>query len=210
MFFFRVELTLFDEERQTLYLYPDTQALGKDETPVFQESALKSNPIFKKYVKRLKTNVVDVEYRLFSTDSALPDELDDDCFSELREKGKLEEIDGNEFCIIVDRAKSGGKKNGGNKSMFAIVAVIAAVMLLFAAMSLKNQPQDSTSIGEEVSSDVPENSEESSDLIDSSEEDLQSSAESEESEDISDNSEIMESDDGESFDFPPPEDIQHL
>lgn len=144
MFFFRVELSLFDEERQTIYLYPDTQALDKDEIPVFSETALKSNPVFKKYIKRLKTNVVDIKYMLYSTDTILPDELTDDMFSQLQEKNKLELMCENEFCIICGKSKSkSGHKN--NSSMLVLIVLIVAGVLLLGALSMRKGKQSATS-----------------------------------------------------------------
>ncbi len=170
MFFFRVELSLFDEERQTIYLYPDTQALDKDEMPVFSETALKSNPVFKKYIKRLKTNVVDIKYMLYSTDTILPDELTDDMFSQLQEKNKLELMCENEFCIICGKSKSkSGHKN--NSSMLVLIVLIVAGVLLLGALSMRKGKQSATS-GMDDSSAVIDSSqtepEESSDNSQSS------------------------------------------
>lgn len=139
MFFFRVELSLFDEERQTIYLYPDTQALDKDEMPVFSEAALKANVVFKAYIKRLKTGVVDVEYRLYSTDTALTDDLNDETFDQLLSKNKLELIEGNDFCIIC--GKSGSKPKRKNSSfMFVLIIAAAAVFFIGAASMKKENP----------------------------------------------------------------------
>lgn len=183
MFFFRVELSLFDEERQTIYLYPDTQALDKDEMPVFSETALKSNPVFKKYIKRLKTNVVDIKYMLYNTDTILPDELTDDMFSQLQEKNKLELMCENEFCIICGKSKSkSGHKN--NSSMLVLIVVIVAGVLLLGAMSMRKGKQSATSGMDDSSAVIdssqtePEESSDNSSDISTSDENSALSAES--------------------------------
>ncbi len=183
MFFFRVELSLFDEERQTIYLYPDTQALDKDEIPVFSETALKSNPVFKKYIKRLKTNVVDIKYMLYSTDTILPDELTDDMFSQLQEKNKLELMCENEFCIICGKSKSkSGHKN--NSSMLVLIVLIVAGVLLLGALSMRKGKQSATSGMDDSSAVIdssqtePEESSDNSSDISISDENSALSAES--------------------------------
>lgn len=156
MFFFRVELSLFDEERQTIYLYPDTQALDKDETPFFSESALTANPVFKRYVKQLKTDVVDIKYGLYEAKDIVFDEMNDEEFEQLLSQNKLRLIDQNDFCIVCGKmkSKSGRKKNN---SMFVLIVAAFAVMLLLGAMSMKKGDQpviDSSQTEPEESGDI--------------------------------------------------------
>lgn len=232
MFFFRIELSLFDEDKQTLYQIPETRE--SDEIPVFSEHDLTANPVFKKYVKTHKTGVVDVKYELFKT-AAVSEEITDDVFDTMQREGGLELIDGNEFCVINGKERTRSK----SKSSTPVFAVIGITFVLIIALSAASQAgkhtgetsvsSDSSDVTSEESSvstvenlDVssdPSSDDSNTESMESSEESSEdssdnSSAESTEStdisDDISDNSEIIESDDGQSFDFPPSEDIQHL
>lgn len=151
MFFFRFELSLFDEKRQTIYLYPDTQPLDKDEIPAFSEAALTANPVFKRYVKQLKTDVVDIKYELYETVDVV-DDLNDETFEQLLNRNKLNLIDENAFCVICGKMKPKSSRKGNNYMLVAIVACIAVILLL-GAMSTKKDDQPATS-GAENSSTV--------------------------------------------------------
>lgn len=227
MFFFRVELSLFDEDRQTIFLIPETRE--PDEIPVFSERQLTANPAFKKYTKQHKTGVVDVKYELFKS-TAVCEEITDEAFEKMQNENTLDLLDGNEFCIINGKERMRSKSKSSTP-IFAIIAIAFVLILALSAMSQAGKHIDGTLdssdlISENSEDSADENSDTSSEnSSDESEESSTSSTESEESssksdsenstegaesDDISDNSEIMESNDGESFDFPPPEDIQHL
>ncbi len=150
---------------------------------MFSETALKSNPVFKKYIKRLKTNVVDIKYMLYSTDTILPDELTDDMFSQLQEKNKLELMCENEFCIICGKSKSkSGHKN--NSSMLVLIVLIVAGVLLLGALSMRKGKQSATSGMDDSSAVIdssqtePEESSDNSSDISISDENSALSAES--------------------------------
>lgn len=229
MFFFRVELSLFDEDRQTIFLIPETSE--PDEIPVFSERELTASPTFKKYVKQHKTGVVDIKYELFKS-TAVCEEITDEAFEKMQNENTLEMLDGNEFCVINGKERTHSKSKSITP-IFAVIGVAVLLLLIVGAMSQAGKHTNDTTTTSDLESEVESSTEsdnseisdsfvesevsEISSLISESESydssyksDSDSSAESEESDDVSDNSEIMESDDGESFDFPLPEDIQHL
>lgn len=229
MFFFRIELSLFDEDRQTIYLISETREA--DEIPVFSERELIANPTFKKYVKHHKTGVVDIKYELFKT-TAISEEITDETFEKMQNENALDLLDGNEFCVINGKERT-RSKNKSSTPIFAVIGVAVLLLLIVGAMSQAGKHTDDTTTTSDLESEVESSAEsDNSEISDSSaesyiseissstseseseelssESDSESTTESTESDDISDNSEIMESNDGESFDFPPPEDIQHL
>ena len=66
MYFFKAELSLFDEVKETIFLIPNTDNLSKDELPLFSENELTAHPDFAAFVKRTKTSIVDIEYELYN------------------------------------------------------------------------------------------------------------------------------------------------
>ena len=101
MYFFKVELSLFDEEKETIFLIPnaDTIAITQGEIPVFSENELTAHPKFLAFVKRTKTSIVDVDYELYSAKDVIFDTMNDEQFEELKDSNKLEMLDSNSFCI---------------------------------------------------------------------------------------------------------------
>lgn len=250
MYFFKTVLSLFDEEKETIFLIPDTDGLEKDELPFFSETELTAHPKFTEFVKRTKTAIVDVEFELYETKNAAVGEISAEAFEQMSEQNQLELLDSNNFCIQTRKIKR--RKNKKSKLLFPLIGIGAAALVLIASVTLKKTPPKAdtesgilSEVKSGISSDVSDNESDVSDnvsensLLESGLESLtestvsdvvssisdsldaseqsevssdksESSTESTQDEDISDHSEIMESDDGESFDFPPPEDIQHM
>ena len=64
MYFFRVEISSFDDERKTLFIVPEQTEDDFSSVP-FSEKQLTQTAAYKQFVKETKTNVVDVSYELF-------------------------------------------------------------------------------------------------------------------------------------------------
>lgn len=159
MYFFRVEISLFDEEKETIFLIPDTKTLEKDEQPLFSEDALTAHPTFTAFLKRTKTAIVDVAYELYETKEAKIETMDAEKFEELLEQNKLELLDGNDFCIQTGKIKNHHKKG---KSIFPKIGIAAAVLLLIVgavAKKMRSEPQPQPEPTSEVTSGVVYSSE---------------------------------------------------
>ncbi len=141
MFFFRIELSSFDDEKRALFIVPDIQDADENGIPVFSEKALTTCADYKQFVKDTKTSIVDVKYTLYKTDAA--NDINDEIFSELLSANNLEILDSNEFPITSGKTKgkSGGKDN---TKMYLIigVAVLAVVVLLIVSAITKKSPGD--------------------------------------------------------------------
>lgn len=178
MFFFRVELASFDDEKKSLFLVPDMQDADENGIPVFSEKALTSHAVYKQFLKDTKTNIVDVKYELYKTDYS--GDITEDIFSEISSQSTTEKIDENDFSITNSKSKS---KSGGkdNTKMYLIVgaAVLAVVVLIIISAATKKTPSNkdlsssdsseySESLEQSDSSDTSEFSDSSDDNSDTS------------------------------------------
>lgn len=160
MFFFRVTLANFDDEKKVFFMFPDQQALDENGIPPFSEANLCSHQIFKKYVKDTKTSIVDVSYVLFKTTANVSNDLNDEQFEQLKKDNKLSEIDNNDISIITNKKNSSGKKS--NNTPFYIVfagmalLIIALLVLSMKTSTNKEQNTSSTSNISETSSSIIE------------------------------------------------------
>ena len=160
MFFFRVTLANFDDEKKVFFMFPDQQALDENGIPPFSETDLCSHQIFKKYVKDTKTSVVDVSYVLFKTSANAvisDDSLNDEQFEQLKKDNKLSEIDSNEISIITNKKKSSSGKNSSNTSFYFIIAGMALfviILLVISTITSKDDENSETSSIMEISSDM--------------------------------------------------------
>lgn len=133
MYFFRVEISSFDDEKKVLYLIPDQSDTDEHGIP-FQEKLLTSSPQYKEFVKETKTSVVDVEYTVYRTSAPIAGAITDESFEQMSQDNALELLDGNEFSITTGKsAKSSGK--GGNKSTYIVFGMIATVIVLMIIIS---------------------------------------------------------------------------
>lgn len=161
MFFFKVVLSLFDEGKETIFIIPDTDALGKDEFPELFDSVLTAHPAFAAFVKRTKASVVDVGYELYETKDVL-EEISESDFELLQEQKMLKLLDSIDFCIQTRKIKQ-HKKKKGKSSLFPIIGIGAAVLILIAGAIYKVSrskeeplPPDPESV---ITSDITESSE---------------------------------------------------
>ncbi len=148
MFFFRIELSSFDDEKKILFIVSDMQDADENGIPVFSEKTLTSHTDYKQFVKDTKTSVVDVRYALCKTDfeDTVVGELNEETYIRLQAENAVEIIDGNEFSIAGGKSpKSGGKKN---MQMYLILGIAAAfVLFLIIASALKGSPSENSSDG---------------------------------------------------------------
>lgn len=170
MYFFKVEISLFDEEKEVIFMIPNTDGLAKDELPVFSENELTAHLKFAAFVKRTKTSIVDVSYQLFEARDTVLEEMDTEKYEELAELNKLKLLDGNDFCIQTRKIKNHYKKG---KSLFPKIGIAAAVLLLIVGAVAKktrskSQPEPTSEITSEIAysseslQSVPEAAESSS------------------------------------------------
>lgn len=143
MYFFKAELSLFDDDKETIFLIPNIDELPKGELPLFSESELTSHPKFASFVKRTKTSIVDIEYELYEAENFELEEITEEKFEELREQNKLALLDSNNYCIQTRKIQYKQQKKGG--SLFPKIGIGAAALLLITGaaankMRAKNQP----------------------------------------------------------------------
>lgn len=160
MYFFKVVLSLFDEGKETIFIIPDTDALGKDELPELFDSVLTAHPAFAAFVKRTKASVVDVGYELYETKDVL-EEISESDFELMQEQKMLKLLDSIDFCIQTRKIKQ-HKKKKGKSSLFPIIGIGAAALILIAGgvykmMRSKEEPPPETE--SEIISDITGSSE---------------------------------------------------
>ncbi|MGN1109118.1 MAG: InlB B-repeat-containing protein, partial [Oscillospiraceae bacterium] len=156
MYFFRVELSSFDDEKKVIFLIPDQTDTDENGAP-FQEKLLTNSPKYKEFVKETKTSVVDVSYTVYETSAPITGEITDEYFSQLEQDGALIAHDSNEFSITTGKtSKSGGKSN---LKMYAIFGVIAAVFIgLIIASTAAGNGGNTVSETAEATSEVTQES----------------------------------------------------
>lgn len=119
MFFFKIDISSFDDKVSTLFLIPNPQDADENGVPVFSEKALTSAPEYKQFIKDTKTSIVDVAYTLYKTDAVLQN-IDKDKFAELKAQNAAEVVDGNEFTITGKKQKSAGSSNKNNFQLYLV------------------------------------------------------------------------------------------
>lgn len=170
MYFFRVEISSFDDAAKTLFIIPEQKA---DEQGVpFEDKMLTQTADFKQFVKETQTCMVDGKYTQFKTAEVF-DSLDEQQFEQLMSEGKAEEMDSNSFSISTGFSP---KKGGGKKDikMFLIIggaAIALIALLIFSSLSGDNKSDVSettestetveTTSTETESTDTPETAESS-------------------------------------------------
>ena len=159
MFFFRVTLASFDDEKKVLFMFPEQQALDENGVPPFSEKLLCLNSVFKQFVKDTKTSIVDVSYELYQTSAAVtPDNLNDEQFEQLARDNKVTKLENNDISIMTNKQKS---SSGSSKylGMYIVIVgmVLFVIVLAVLSMSGKSDEKDDsseTSSITEISSDI--------------------------------------------------------
>lgn len=145
MFFFKVEISSFDDASKTLFIIPEQKA---DEQGVpFEDKMLTQTADFKQFVKETQTCMVDGKYTQFKTAEVF-ESITEQQFEQLMSEGKAEEMDSNSFSISTGFSpKKGGKRD---IKMFLIIggAAIALIALMFFSSLSGGNKSDVTEITE--------------------------------------------------------------
>lgn len=148
MYFFKVDISSFDDEAETVFIIPEQNA---DENGVpFEEKIITQTAEYKAFVKRTKTALVDCAYTQYQTDEPIADGLNSEKFAQLEAEGKLAVIDANTYSISTGKsAKSKGKKNLTTYLIIGGIAVAAVILIAVSALSSgdkKDIPTETTEI----------------------------------------------------------------
>ncbi len=146
MYFFKADISSFDDEAETVFIIPEQNA---DENGVpFEEKMITQTVEYKAFVKRTKTALVDCTYTQYQTDEPIADGLNSEKFAQLETEGKLAVIDANTYSISTGKsAKSKGKKNLTTYLIIGGIAVAAVILIAVSALSSgnkKNIPAETT------------------------------------------------------------------
>ncbi len=110
MYFFKIDISSFDDASKTLFVIPEQNA---DEQGVpFEDKIVTQTADFKQFVKETATSMVDGVYTQFRCEDVL-ENITEEIFAQLQAEGKLTQIDSNSFSISTGfkPKKSGGKKD---------------------------------------------------------------------------------------------------
>lgn len=148
MYFFKADISSFDDEAETMFIIPEQNA---DENGVpFEEKMITQTAEYKAFVKRTKTALVDCTYTQYQTDEPIADGLNSEKFAQLEAEGKLAVIDANTYSISTGKsAKSKGKKNLTTYLIIGGIAVAAVILIAVSALSSGNKtdtPAETTEI----------------------------------------------------------------
>lgn len=138
MYFFKVDISSFDDEAEIVFIIPEQNA---DENGVpFEEKMITQTAEYKAFVKRTKTALVDCTYTQYQTDEPIADGLNSEKFAQLEAEGKLAVIDANTYSISTGKsAKSKGKKNLTTYLIIGGIAVAAVILIAVSALSGSNK-----------------------------------------------------------------------
>lgn len=148
MYFFKADISSFDDEAEIVFIIPEQNA---DENGVpFEEKMITQTAEYKAFVKRTKTALVDCTYTQYQTDEPIADGLNSEKFAQLEAEGKLAVIDANTYSISTGKsAKSKGKKNLTTYLIIGGIAVAAVILIAVSALSSgdkKDIPTETTEI----------------------------------------------------------------
>lgn len=200
MYFFRIEISSFDDATRTLFVIPEQNA---DEQGVpFDEKFLTRTDEYKTFVKENTTSMVDGAYVQYKCEEVL-ENITEEIFDRLLSEGKLTKLDDNSFSISTGYKpkKSGGKKDKRTYLIIGGIALALVVLLIVSAVTGRGGSEDLTT---SVESSVSTESTDSSDSADSSDiSDSTSSADNSSEDSSSEQSESTSS--SEYVDEPPTE-----
>ncbi|MGN0700933.1 MAG: hypothetical protein ACI4J8_08035 [Oscillospiraceae bacterium] len=124
MFFFKVEISSFDDAAKTLFVVPEQHS---DEQGVpFEDKMLTQTADFKQFVKSTQTCMVDGKYTQYKTDGVF-ESITEQQFDQLKAEGKVEELDSNSFSISTGFSP---KKGGGKKDFKTLLIIGGAAIVL--------------------------------------------------------------------------------
>lgn len=138
MYFFKADISSFDDEAETVFIIPEQNA---DENGVpFEEKMITQTAEYKAFVKRTKTALVDCTYTQYQTDEPIADDLNSEKFAQLEAEGKLAVIDANTYSISTGKsAKNKGKKNLTTYLIIGGIAVVVVILIAVSALSGGNK-----------------------------------------------------------------------
>lgn len=132
MYFFKVEISSFDDEAKTFFIIPEQTA---DEKGVpFEQKLVMQTAEFKAFVKKTKTEVVDCTYTQYKTDAQIADGINAERFAELIAENKLTAMDSNTY--VLDTGKSSKKTSKKDLTTYLIIGGIAAAAVILIAVSM--------------------------------------------------------------------------
>ncbi len=153
MYFFKIDISSFDDEAKTLFIVPEQTA---DEKGVpFSEKLVTQTAEYKAFIKDTKTNIVDCTYTQYKTDAPLTEVMTAQQFEQLMAENKLTVLDSNSLSITTGKtaASKGGNKNlmtyliiGGAALLFIIIMIVS-----FASKGSEQPPaqtEETTSVSE--------------------------------------------------------------
>lgn len=169
MYFFRIEISSFDDATRTLFVIPEQNA---DEQGVpFDEKFLTQTAEYKAFIKENATSMVDGAYVQYKCEEVL-ESITEDVFAHLLSEGKAQQLDSNSFSISTGfkPKKSGGKKDMKTYLIIGGIALALVVLLIVSAVAGRDGGEDLTTSAESTeSSEITESSDsaDSSDISDS-------------------------------------------
>lgn len=172
MYFFRIEISSFDDAQKTLFVIPEQNA---DEQGVpFEEKMLAQTAKYKAFIKENATSMVDGVYTQYKCGDRL-ESVTEETFAQLQIEGKLEQLDSNSFSISTSfkPKKASGKKDMRSYLIIGGIALAFVVLMIVSAVRGAGNDTDdtTTSVESTESTDISEISEpESSDIESTSEE----------------------------------------
>lgn len=172
MYFFRIEISSFDDAAKTLFVIPEQNA---DEQGVpFEEKILTQTAEYKAFIKENATSMVDGVYTQYKCVDRL-ESVTEETLAQLQAEGKLEQLDSNSFSISTGfkPKKASGKKDMRSYLIIGGIALAFVVLMIISAVrGAGNGTEDATtSVESTESTDISEISEpESSEVESTSEE----------------------------------------
>jgi len=169
LYFFRIEISSFDDATKTLFVIPEQNA---DEQGVpFDEKILTRTEEYKTFIKENATSMVDGAYVQYKCEEVL-ENITEEIFDRLLSEDKLTKLDDNSFSISTGYKpkKSGGKKDMKTYLIIGGIALALVVLLIVSAVAGRGGDEDLTTSTESTeSSEITDSSDsaDSSDISDS-------------------------------------------
>ena len=134
MYFFKIDISSFDDAAKTLFVVPEQRA---DEQGIpFEDKIVTQTADFKQFVRETRTCMVDGKYTQFKTDEVF-ESLNEQQFEQLKAEGKVEELDSNTLSISTGFSpkKGGGKKDIKTFLIIGGAAIVLIALLIFSSIS---------------------------------------------------------------------------
>ncbi len=143
MYFFKIDISSFDDALKTLFVIPEQNA---DEQGVpFEDKIVTQTADFKQFVKETATSMVDGVYTQYKCEDVI-ESVTEEIFAQLQAEGKLTQLDSNSFSISTGfkPKKSGGKKDMKMYLIIGVIALALVVLLIVSAAVGSNKDDDTT------------------------------------------------------------------